>query len=226
MKILIVEDEPDIVRLLAGQLDNAGFDCDPVGSMSDALTSLKRYPYHLMLLDRRLPDGDSIAFLPNIRRLRPNIRILILSAHCEKGDKAKGLNSGADDYLTKPFDSDELLARVIARLRTSGELQMPPITIGAVSFDAAAGQIFIGGRPFLLHRREYALFGALMRRINRVSPREALMEEVYGAGEAILPGALDTLVSRLRKRLADAEAGCEVHLVRGRGYLLTKSLTS
>ena len=225
MKILIVEDEPDIVDLLAGQLGNAGFACDPVGSLSDAFEALRNVPYDLMLLDRRLPDGDGIAFLPNIRRLRPDIRILILSALCDKGDKARGLNGGADDFLTKPFDGDELLARVIARLRHAGETRLPPITIGAVSFDVAAGQAFISERPLLLHRREFALFNSLMRRVNRVAPRDVLMEEVYGAHEAILPGALDTLVSRLRKRLMGAEAGVEIHLVRGRGYLLTETIS-
>jgi two-component system, OmpR family, response regulator len=221
MRILIVEDEPHIVDLLAGQLGAAGFGCDPVGSLGGAFEALRKIPYNLMLLDRRLPDGDGIAFLPNIRRLRPDIRILILSALCDKGDKARGLNGGADDYLTKPFDSDELLARVIARLRHSGEIPLPPIKIGAVSFDAAAGQVFIAGRPFLLHRREFSLFDSLMRRVNRVAPRDILMEEIYGADEAILPGALDTLVSRLRKRLTGAGAGVEIHLIRGRGYLLT-----
>ncbi|WP_400770612.1 response regulator transcription factor [Methylosinus sporium] len=135
-----------------------------------------------------------------------------------------GLDAGADDYVTKPYDLEELLARIRARLRQSSGAVLPPVTIGELTFNYATGQSFVAGRPFVMHRREFALLEALVRRVNQVAPRKILTQEVYGRDEAVLPGALDTLVSRLRRRLAEAETKAEIHLVRGRGYLLTKAV--
>lgn len=225
MRILVVEDEPEMGRLVARLLGKAGFSCDRAGNLSDAFEALNQYPYELMLLDRRLPDGDGAAAVASFRALRQQIRILILTALDEPKDKVVGLDAGADDYLAKPFDDEELMARVRARLRQPAREFVPPITIGAVTFDAQGRQIYICDQPFTLHKREFALFEALINRVNRVVPRETLMDEVYGFENAVQPGTLDALVSRLRKRCVEAEAKIVIHLVRGRGYLLTTSET-
>jgi len=223
MKILIVEDEPDIVQLIVDQLGAVGFVCDRADSTREALLALVKQRYDLMLLDRRLPDGDGVAAIAKFRALQPALRIVVVTASDGLQSKISGLNAGADDYLTKPFAPEELLARVRARLREFQQAALPPTKVGALTFDPATNRITVAGRPLVLHRREFALLEALVRHVDQVAPRKSVMLEVYGADEAVLPGALDTLVSRLRRRLDEAQAGVVIHLVRGRGYLLTEA---
>ncbi len=223
MKILIVEDETDICEYVLNQLAVAGFDCDCAGSVAEALMALVRQYYDLMLLDRRLPDGDGVAAIGKFRALQPALRVVVVTASDTLQSKVSGLDAGADDYLTKPFASEELLARVRARLREFRNSSLPPITVGALSYDPATTEVSIAGRPLILHRREFALLEALVRHVNQVAPRKSVMLEVYGESDAVSPGALDTLVSRLRRRLEEARAGVSIHLVRGRGYLLTEA---
>jgi DNA-binding response OmpR family regulator len=223
MRILIVEDEPEIAALLGEQLRDAGFECDRVGSIGDAVDALRGFSYELALLDRRLPDGDGLSALPSMRAVSPRTRIIVLTARDAPHDKAHGLDAGADDYVAKPYDREELLARIRARLRQSSAGALPPTTIGALVLDHVSGQMSVHGRPFIVNRREYALLDALIRRVDQVAPRGTLIQEAYGLDEPVLPGALDTLVSRLRKRLADVDARVVIHLVRGRGYLLTEA---
>ena len=139
-------------------------------------------------------------------------------------DKIAGLDAGADDYLTKPFDVNELMARVRANLRRSGtDAPEPPITVGALSYKLRSREASVHGRPLVLHRRELALLDSLVRRDGRATPRETLIEEVYGGEEEFQSNALDALVSRLRKHLNENEAGVTIHAIRGIGYMLAKS---
>jgi len=223
MKILIVEDEAEIREFVLNQLTIAGFECDCVGFAEEALVALVRQRYDLMLLDRRLPDGDGVTAIGKFRALQPTLRILVVTASDELQSKVAGLDAGADDYLTKPFAPEELLARVRARLREFRGEPLPPIKVGALTYDPATTEVSIAGRPLILHRREFSLLEALVRHVNQVAPRKSVMLEVYGEDDAVSPGALDTLVSRLRRRLEEAQAGASIHLVRGRGYLLTEA---
>jgi two-component system, OmpR family, response regulator len=136
-----------------------------------------------------------------------------------------GLDAGADDYLPKPFDIDELLARIRANLRRSRATAgaQPPVTVGALSFDVESREIFVSGRPVVLHRRELALIESLVRRQGRATPRETLVEEVYGGECELQSNALDALVSRLRRHLNENDAGVAIHPIRGVGYMLTRS---
>lgn len=222
MRILVVEDEIELAGLLAGQLCDAGFDCNYVASIKQAKDAIRAEDYDLLLLDRRLPDGDGLSQIPSFRAIGPNMRIIMLTARDAPADKAMGLNAGADDYIAKPYDKEELLARIRARLRKAPGATLPPIRVGALSYDSVSGQISVRGRQLVMHRREFALMEALLRRVDQVAVRTILMDEVYSCDEAVLPGALDTLVSRLRRRLADENACVVIHLVRGRGYLLTE----
>jgi two-component system, OmpR family, response regulator len=224
MRILIVEDEPEMALLMTRRLARAGFDCDRTGSIGEAVEALRLFPYSLVLLDRRLPDGDSADHTSRFRALRPNVPIIMVTALDAYRERVAGLDAGADDYVTKPFNGPEFLARVRARLRqTSGGRALPPIIVGRLSFDQQSQHLTIGDKLFHMHKRELALLGALIRRANRVATRPELANEIYGLDREVSAGALDTLVSRLRKRLAEAEANVEIHLVRGRGYLLTES---
>jgi two-component system, OmpR family, response regulator len=224
MRILIVEDEPEMALLIGQRLGRAGFVSDKAACIGDAIEALRANTYSLVLLDRRLPDGDAAGCIPSIRELRPNLPIMIVSALDAYRDRVEGLDAGADDYGTKPFNGPEFLARVRARLRqSSGGATLPPIVVGRLSYDHNAHQIMFDSTPFRLHKREFTLLEALMRQANRVASRSELTSAVYGLDRAVSPGALDTLVSRLRKRLEETTAGAEIHLVRGRGYLLTET---
>jgi DNA-binding response OmpR family regulator len=223
MTILLVEDESELAQLLVEQMRGAGLVVDRVGSLEDALESVRQFPYDLILLDRRLPDGDGLSIVPQLRRSRPGIRVLVVTALDGTSDKVEGLDSGADDYLIKPFDTVELLARIRASLRRPGCEIAPPVVVGVLSFDLASRNVVVGSRALVLHGRELALLEALARRVGRVVPRKILMGEVYGLDEDALPNSLDVLVSRLRKRLADVEAGASIYPARGIGYILTET---
>jgi two-component system, OmpR family, response regulator len=225
MRILVVEDEVELARLIAERLERGGFEVRLARTLAEARDALAAGSYSLALLDRRLPDGDSLSLIPDLRRAHSGVRVIMLTALDTVADKIAGLDSGADDYLTKPFDVNELLARIRANLRRSGEgAAEPPITVGALSFDLQLRQVYVHGRPMVLHRRELALLDSLIRRDGRATPRETLLEEVYsGEEEGFQSNALDALVSRLRKHLNENEAGVVIHPIRGIGYMLAKA---
>jgi DNA-binding response OmpR family regulator len=179
--------------------------------------------YDLILLDRRLPDGDGLSIIADLRRLRPGVRIMMLTALDSLDDTVSGLEGGADDYLAKPFRGPELIARIRACLRRPGPEPQPALAVADLAMDLVRREVTISGRPVSLHRRELALLEALMRRANRVVAREALLEEVYGSQVEISPHTLDTLVWRLRKRLESFDACVTIHLARGIGYMLRES---
>lgn len=222
MRILLVEDHAELAERIARRIRRAGYCVDRCGSLREADMAIDERAYSIALLDRRLPDGDGLSLISPLRCKQPGSRILILSALDALDDRIEGLDAGADDYLVKPFDGDELMARVRARLRSPSGTKAPAITAGDLSFDASGRQFCVADMPMNLHKREFTLLESLMRRIDRVVARSVLMEEVYGFDDMVSPGALDTLVSRLRKRLESVDAGVEIHLVRGRGYLLSE----
>jgi two-component system OmpR family response regulator len=223
MRILVVEDEAEMASLLASIVGEAGFVVDVVGSIGDALEASRQRDYGVILLDRRLPDGDGVSRLREFRALRPSARIIMVSALDALTDKVGGLDAGADDYLTKPFQSEELLARIRACLRRPAGEALPPLALGALSLDLASREVAVEGRPCAFNRRELMLLQAMMCRANRVATRESLMEEVYGLQDDVQANTLDSLVARLRRRLESLNARIEVHTVRGIGYMLTEA---
>jgi len=220
MRILVVEDEAEMARLLAARLGAAGFLADQAGTAEDALHAAALHPYALVLLDRRLPDGDGAALVPALRRARPGVPIILVSALDGVAERVHGLDAGADDYLAKPFDGDELLARIRAALRRPGAAPPPPIRCGGLVFDPGLREASAGGQAIRLRRRELAILEALMLRAGRVVPRERLVEACFGLDDIVQPVTLESHVSRLRARLAAAAAGVAIHPVRGVGYLL------
>jgi two-component system, OmpR family, response regulator len=222
-RILLVEDEPEMARLIAAKLGKSGFIADHMRTLSEAHGALEAHSYACVILDRRLPDGDGVTLLADIRKLQPGLRVLVVTACDAVNDRIDGLDAGADDYLTKPFDADELMARVRACLRRPGGERLPPVVIGALSFDLDAREARIHGESIVLHRRELALLETLVRNAGRVVLRTSLMDEIYGFDDDIQGNALNILVSRLRRRLFDHCAGVEIHSARGIGYLLKKS---
>jgi DNA-binding response OmpR family regulator len=223
LRLLLVEDESEMAKLVASLIAEAGYGIDHVRSIADAIEAVRLILYDLVLLDLRLPDGDGMTMLPALRDMRPGIRVIMLTARDKVDDMVSGLEAGADDYLTKPFRGPELIARVRACLRRPGGRCQPPAVIGALTFDLQTREVLIGGRPIVFHPRELALLEALARRMNRVVPRGALFQDIFGFGDTVHDNALDALVSRVRRRLTDLGSGVTIHPVRGIGYVLTEA---
>lgn len=222
MRILLIEDELDMARLIGALVAREGFVVDQGRSLDDAIMAAKSSPYDLILLDRRLPDGDGLSLLPSLRRMQPGVRVIMLTALDALNERVSGLDAGADDYLTKPFEEEELVARIRACLRRPGSETQPPAALGALTFDFTTREATVSGRPLALRQRERILLETLIRRSGRVAVREALLEEVYGQEAVVQPHALDTLIWRLRRRLTESDAGVTIHLVKGIGFALTE----
>lgn len=220
MRILLVEDEAEFAKAMRGALERDRFVVDWVTSISLASEASRSHVHELVLLDRTLPDGDGLSLIPQLRADNPGVPIIVLSARGELTDRVAGLDDGADDYLVKPFDLEEMLARIRAVQRRPNELAPDEIVVGDLVFDMAFGEARVHGTQLVLQRREVAVLTALIRRRGRVVLRETIEEAVYGFDDAIQSNTLDSHISRLRRKFSDAGAGVEIHTVRGVGYLL------
>lgn len=222
MRVLLVEDEAELAALVAARFGEGGLIVDQFGCLADALEAVATTGYSLAVCDRRLPDGDGADLVGVLRRSQPDCPVILLTAMDSLNDRIDGLDAGADDYITKPFAFDELMARVRVQLRRSqGGRAMPVAEVGGLRFDLSSREVWVDGEPLALHRRELALLGALVARAGRVVTRDSLTEQVYGFDDDIQSNALDAMVSRLRRRLESA--GVMIHTIRGVGYMLTKA---
>lgn len=220
MKLLLVEDEKELAAALASALTKHGIVTDHTMLLVDAVELTLHNDYDVILLDRRLPDGEGLTLIPKLRRAGRDTPVIVMTARNEPMERVEGLNTGADDYLGKPFLVEELLARIRALLRRPATFVEPTITAGNLTIDplnlsAAAGDI-----QFDLPRRELAILVALAKRKNKTVIRSILEEAVYNYEEEIQSNAIDAHISRLRKRLNDSSSGLSIHNVRGVGYLL------
>lgn len=220
MRVLLVEDEAEISALIAFSVEQAGFIVDRVFSCEEAGAALHVGKYALVLLDRRLPDGDGLDLLRETRAHQPGTPVIMITALDEPPEVVRGLDAGADDYLTKPINLAELIARIRAALRKTGTLKQPPIRCGKLIFDADSRDVAIDDVPLVLKRRELTVLETLMRRVGRVVQRDTLLQEVYGFDDDVQSNTLDAHISRLRMRLAQAGAGVTIHPIRGVGYML------
>ncbi|MCX8279242.1 response regulator transcription factor [Phyllobacterium sp. 0TCS1.6C] len=220
MRILLVEDEVEFAKAMRGALERDRFVVDWVTSISLTREASRSQVHELVLLDRTLPDGDGLSLIPQLRVDNPGVPIIVLSARGELSDRVAGLDDGADDYLVKPFDLEEMLARIRAVQRRPNELAPDEILVGDLVFDMAHSEARVRGTRLNLQRREVRVLTALLRRRGRTVLRESLEEAVYGFDDTIQSNILDSHVSRLRRKLSDSGAGVEIHTVRGVGYLL------
>src|SRR5262245_16682889 len=154
MRVLLVEDEPEMAGLVARDIEAQGFAVDCATSLDEALAAISVARYALVLVDRRLPDGDGLAILPRLRDVAPGAAVIVLTALDAVRDRVKGLDSGADDYLVKPFDIEELRARIRAALRRPGGEPCPPITVGRLRFDPGTREVSVADEIVVLQRRE------------------------------------------------------------------------
>ena len=223
MRVLLVEDEPDMACALAAALKRYDMVVDLIATLADAEEAVTSNAYDAILLDRQLPDGDGLSLIPKLRMKGLSVPVIVLTARGELADRVAGLDGGADDYLGKPFAVEELLARLRAVLRRPADLSSETVRLGRLSFDLGNREASVGGQPLDLPRRELLVLETLLRRMGRTVPRSSLEEAVYSIDDEIQSNALDTHVSRLRRKLSEAQADIEIHAIRGVGYLLKGS---
>ncbi|HEY5569659.1 MAG TPA: response regulator transcription factor [Gammaproteobacteria bacterium] len=222
MRLLLVEDELRITEILTGALVKEGFAVDAVGTAAAASEALMSIAYDAAVLDLGLPDADGLAVLAAARAAGEGVPILVLTARDAVEDRVLGLDTGADDYLVKPFAIVELIARIKALLRRPGGALGVVLKAGNLSFDTLGRDAKINETAVPLSRRESAILEHLMRRLGRVVPRPVLEEKLYGLEEEIESNAVPVHVHHLRRKLLEHAATVEIHTVRGLGYLLSE----
>jgi DNA-binding response OmpR family regulator len=221
MRLLIVEDEARIAELVKAGLARAGFAVDVVRQCSDARAALSVTSYDAAVVDLGLPDGDGLDLLRELRTGGNQTPVLVLTARDAVEDRVRGLDTGADDYLVKPFAMAELVARAKALLRRPGGALGAILKAGNISFDTIERDVMIGGSSLVLPRRESAILEHLMRRLGRVVPKSVLEEKLYGIDDEHGSNTIPVHVHHLRRKLSDCRANAD-HTVRGVGYLLTE----
>lgn len=218
MKVLIVEDEPALLDYLVSLILGQGMLADGVGTIDEASAALATSAYDLIILDRTLPDGDGLTLLAVLRRPAPPV--LLLTAREGTADVVHGLNQGADDYLTKPFEPDELLARMRVLFRRTTSTGVAPVRIGNLSLLLGSGVASSSGKQLALPRREYLILEALTKRHGRIVNRQMLEDAVYGFDDEVQSNTLEAQISRLRRRLREADTKISIYVMRGIGYML------
>ena len=215
--VLLVEDEEAVSELVAMGLGYEGFAVETVRDGRDALAAFERVRPDIVLLDLMLPGIDGMA-LCRLLRARSDVPIIMLTARGAVGDRVAGLNTGADDYLPKPFKFAELIARMRAVLRRHGVTSGGVLTAGALALDPATREVSDGGRPLALTPREFDLLEYFMRNPRRVLTREAILNRVWGYDATVETNVVDVYVRYLRAKLADARHE-RIQALRGVGYL-------
>lgn len=220
MRLLTIEDERELAELTAGALGRAGFAVDIAGSLSEAEEAIAVMSYDAIILDLGLGDGNGLALLRSLRGRGASVPVLILTARDALEDRVLGLDSGADDYVLKPFHMPELISRVRALLRRPNAALGVHLEVGNLVFETAHRQVTVAGKILPLSTRELALLEILLRRAERVVTREAIEQSLYNFEAELGSNALEVLVHRLRRKLQDAGATLQIHTLRGVGYLL------
>ncbi|HET6803478.1 MAG: response regulator [Betaproteobacteria bacterium] len=218
MRILVVEDDPLLGDALQAGLRQRGFDVDWVRDGVSAEGALRAETFAGVVLDLGLPRLDGLTLLRRERARGTRAPMLVLTARDATEDRVSGLDSGADDYVVKPVDLDELAARLRALVRRSTGEPAPVLTLGTLKLDPAARTVTLGLRPIELQAREFNLLHELMRNAGRVLTRRELEQRLYAWGEEIESNALEVHVHHLRRKLAPAL----IRTVRGVGYVIPR----
>lgn len=218
MKILIVEDDPDLAEGLTLALRNEGFAVSAAANGAQAKMQLNHFQPDIAVLDLGLPDLDGMDLLKHIRTSRPTLPVLILTARGDTDNKVRALDSGADDYLPKPFEMAELLARLRVLGRRVGTADSSKINIGSVTLDTVAHTLHVAGKPVTLPRKEYMTLKILMEEAGRVKTKAMLENSLYDWGEVVGSNTIEVHISNLRKKLPQDF----INTIRGVGYTIRK----
>lgn len=219
MRLLLIEDDPLLASTVRDTLAALKYTVDVAdnGLLADHL--LQHHHFDLVLLDLSLPDRDGLEVLKSLRHRGNHVPVLIVTARDHIGEKVKGLDLGADDYLAKPFSLDELEARIRALLRRSQGRSQATLQLGPLIYNSSTQELLLEHRPLQLPRREYSLLVGLLNKAEQVIPRELLTEQIFSYEDTVGSNAIEVYISRLRKRLAPH--GLNITTIRGIGYRLS-----
>lgn len=224
MRILVVEDDQKIASFIMKGLRQAGFAVDHAANGEDGLHLALTEPYDAAVIDIMLPKLDGLSLIDELRRKKINTPVIILSAKRSVADRVKGLQTGSDDYLIKPFAFSELLARVQALIRRANATPEPTrLSVGDLSMDLLTREVVRAEKKIELHPREFALLEYLMRQAGRVVSKTMIMEHVWDYTFDPQTNIVDVLVCRLRKKIDTGFDEKIIHTIRGVGYVLKRT---
>lgn len=221
MRILVVEDSAVLARGLSDVLRGSGYAVDVVSDGTAAIAVLATERFDVVVLDLNLPDMDGLDVLRSLRARQSGTSVIVLSARGELDDRVRGLDLGADDYMTKPFDVDELEARIRMLLRRQAGLKSTTVAIGDVVLDLSTRSFSANGVQVDIPARERSLLETLFMRSGKIVTKQAIMESLAGFDEDLSANAIEQYVSRLRKRLGPY--GLTVRTARGIGYYVERT---
>ena len=220
MRLLLAEDERDLNRLITKKLTSAGYSVDSFFDGEEAIHVLSYTDYDGVILDIMMPKADGIAVLRALRERGKTTPVLFLTARDAIADRVRGLDSGANDYLLKPFAFDELLARIRAMTRLSFGASESVLTVGDLTLNLATQEVRRGGQPITLSAKEYALLEYLMHNQGIVLSREKIENHIWNLDYEGGTNVVDVYISYLRKKIDEGRKEKLIHTVRGRGYVL------
>ena len=220
MRILLVEDDITTARGISLMLRHASMIVDVSDTGEEACDLAKLYDYDLVILDLSLPDMEGYEVLRRLRAARMDSPVMVLSGHSRSAEKVRALGLGADDYVTKPFDQSELVARIQAIVRRTKGFSQPSLTVGGLTLNLASKEVTVKGRHVHLTGKEYAILELLMLRKGVVLTKEVFLNHLYGGLDEPEVKIIDVFICKLRKKLSVAEAGDLIGTVWGRGYVL------
>jgi two-component system, OmpR family, copper resistance phosphate regulon response regulator CusR len=220
MRILVVEDSERMAQLLKKGLTEECYAVDTAVDGPEGLRLAQSGEYDLVVLDVNLPGLDGFGVIRALRQARSDVPVIMVTARDSVADRIAGLDGGADDYVTKPFAFEELLARIRALLRRPGARSQPILQFADIQLDPAKGQATRGGRAIFLSAREFALLRVLLSNVDHVMSRARLYEAVWSSEYDGLSNVLDVYINYLRNKLEEQGGERVIHTVRGRGYVL------
>jgi DNA-binding response OmpR family regulator len=222
MRVLVAEDDVGLRSVLGRGLQRAGYVVDAVADGEEALRYLRAYEYEVAILDWRMPKVTGLEALRRLRAIGSTLPVLILTARDTAADRVTGLDEGADDYLVKPFDFDELLARLRALRRRSASQPAPRITLGDVVYEPASCEVLVAGTEVNLTATELAIFDVLVRRSPAVVSRRSIAQQAWTfEADAVGSNTIDVHLSRLRSKLAGGTV--RIESVRTVGYRMVQT---
>jgi two-component system cell cycle response regulator CtrA len=220
MRVLLVEDDLTAARGVALMLKATGAIVDAVDTGEEAIDLVRHYDYDIVLLDLMLPDIEGFEVIRRMRAARIETPVLILSGLNRPQAKVKGFGLGADDFITKPFDAQELTARMQAIVRRSKGFAQPSLRIGPLVLNLDTREVLVEDQPVHLTGKEYAILELLVLRKGMVLTKEAFLNHLYGGMDEPEMKIIDVFICKLRRKLADAGAGNLIGTVWGRGYMM------